>query len=330
MLRTSIGKTASKYIRFLKKYLKWLMSGACRNIFKEKLIFTKIGVWIILRNSNLRKMASQFGDLSELARITRRKSEIRNWVNKSVDEHLAKRALRANMQPPIHLIDESVDGKVIAYDQEAWQQAIAFYKVADKEREMLGVKVNAVETNDGFRCVTSSTIDDVATALLRFRKYFTSDFEKERPPALLDMGCNDGRVVVLAYILGYRAEGIEIDDVAYREASGYIQMLDRIIPGLARAVSIVQGDYSTSNGVRNLRTRLKFVDVFFNYDDTNVDKIAEVILRRGKQGAKLLLHSYSERKDQVPLKLSHMIKLGNEGKAYRVDYPVFDVFVRER
>ena len=284
----------------------------------------------------------QLNELQQIYRGAQRKAEIKRWTSVPVDDHLAKRARREQLTPLIPCIDASIDDNVTHYDQRAWQRVIAFYAEVDRRKERCGDATLATETEDGFRSVTSSPIRDLATVMLRFRKFFSSDSESEgaqtpqraHAHALLDMGSNDGRVVVLAHLLGYRAQGIEIDDHAYRESLDFIKMLDReAVPGLARAVFIANGDYTSSQGLKSLMTRVAHVSVFFNYDDTNVDKVAEVIMRRGRVGARLLLHSYSERMDQIPLTLTHMVMTDGRQRGSSTDprlYPCFDVFRRDR
>lgn len=266
-------------------------------------------------------------DLAAKARAVERLERVRRYVATPMLELLAERGKREGLVPPIPVIDEQVDSIVVNYDQEAWRTAVDYYRQFDCTRRVRGIQNRTRRIPDGIRSVTSSDIDDVAEALLRFRKYFLSDFEN-RAPSLLDMGCFDGRVVVLAYLLGYRAEGIEIDEEGYKECVGIIKTLDKDIPGLERDIHIARGDYTTAKGLRELRTRIGLVDCFFNYDDANVDKVAEVIHTRGKQGAKLLLNTYAEHRHEIPLTLTHMVRTSYITVTKGVMYPTFDVFMK--
>ncbi|MBI2548727.1 hypothetical protein HYW21_05240 [Candidatus Woesearchaeota archaeon] len=273
-------------------------------------------------------MTQNLYNLTAQARAEERLRRVRTYAATPIHELLAERQRRGQLEPPIPIIDESVDRVVVNYDHDTWTDVIDFYRLVDQRRRTMGLQTRPVRTSDGVRGVTSSHIDDVAEALLRFRKYFATDFGGNRSPSLLDLGCFDGRVVVLAHLLGYRAEGIEIDGEGYRECLGIVRIVENIIPGLERAVHITNGDYTTTDGIRGLRTRVGLVDCFFNYDDTNVDKVATLMYGKGKPGARLLLNTYAEHRDEIPLTLTHMVRTSHSHEMDGIVYPTFDVFVK--
>lgn len=109
----------------------------------------------------------------------------------------------------------------------------------------------------------------------------------------LETGSGDGRIVALASILGFLAQGIELSQDMADISINHINQLkeEKILTGYAK---IVQGDFLNNETYTKLDYSFNDIDVFFNYY-TNTEPLIKKIVKEARVNCILVSISLSKR-----------------------------------
>lgn len=177
----------------------------------------------------------------------------------------------------------------------AWNIVSMFYQLKTQEKIKQGdfcfydLLINPSPDSD---TSIPSNITDLSLAL----RWFDSNYRPEvNSPTFVDLGSNDGRVVLFAALLDYSAYGFENNRNSFELGSIYADHLHQAIGGqILRKGGLVFGDYTQRETYAQAMIYPEQIDVFFNYEDGNIDKVASVLKEFGKPGARLLLHTFDD------------------------------------